>query len=256
MGYERTRLYVNVEFVNTGTIPNEGSRGSTCMLTVYLINESTTLDDEEIQNMLPALQEQVTRDFAPLWGIDATLELNPREQVEGAYRIRLLDHCDNPADLGYHLNQDGIPTAECGVGDAAGANVEVSTIISHELLEMLADPVVTRMSDKIGSDTYVVEVCDPVSEDYYRIGNVTVANFVTPRYYGLAEVGQYDQLNLLDAGCPSVRPGGYTMHWNGQSWLTTFGRHVDGKVPWRITHRGRSHLRSKADPIAHKETLG
>jgi hypothetical protein len=40
---------------------------------VAVINTSTVLTDDQVQAAVPALQIQVHRDFAPVWGIDADL---------------------------------------------------------------------------------------------------------------------------------------------------------------------------------------
>ena len=42
---------------------------------VAMINASTVLQDSQVQAIVPALQTQVHRDFAPVWGVDADLTL-------------------------------------------------------------------------------------------------------------------------------------------------------------------------------------
>ena len=37
---------------------------------IAIINACNVLNDEEIEAVIPALQTQVHRDFAPVWGID------------------------------------------------------------------------------------------------------------------------------------------------------------------------------------------
>jgi hypothetical protein len=41
---------------------------------IQISNESTTLKDDQVQVVIPALQTQVSNHFAPAWGIDAYLE--------------------------------------------------------------------------------------------------------------------------------------------------------------------------------------
>lgn len=212
------------------------------MVNVYLVNESTLIDNATVAAMVPALQEQVSRDFAPLWGIPATVQFVD-SQPYGEYTILLLDSCGIANDLGFHVDTNNIPLSKVGVGDAQRYNVPVSSVISHELLEMLADPTTTRMID----NKYIVEVCDPVSSDYYTIGNIQVANFCTPRYFGYTNMGHFDQLGYLNAGIPTLRPGGMVMFWNGEFWANTFGRHIDGALPWRAHYSGRAAFRAKND---------
>lgn len=213
------------------------------MVNVYLVNQSTLIDNASVAAMVPVLQEQVSRDFAPLWGINATIQIAESEPV-GQYSILLMDSCGNPNDLGFHVDENNTPTAKVGVGDAQRYNVPISSVVSHELLEMLADPLTTRLVD----NKYIVEVCDPVSSDYYDIGSMQVANFVTPRYFGYTNMGHFDQLGLLNAGVPTLRPGGMVMFWNGEFWANTFGRHIDGALPWRAHFIGRAAYRAKSEP--------
>lgn len=212
------------------------------MQIVQLINQSTALSAESLNLIVPALQEQVNRDFAPLWGVSAniTIGTDPWPAQPDTYAIYLKDRCDISTDLGYHLDSTGTPTAQVGCQDALDDGQTISSVISHELLEMLADPSAQRMQG-----SYIVEVCDPVEQDTYTIGNIAVSNFVTPRYFGLSQVGQFDQLNYLSAGVPTLRPGGYMMHWNGTSWISTFGRLADGTLSWRVNHAGRTLLRAR-----------
>ena len=44
---------------------------------IAVINASTVLKDADVQAVVPALQTQVHRDFAPPWGIDADLTFVP-----------------------------------------------------------------------------------------------------------------------------------------------------------------------------------
>jgi hypothetical protein len=46
---------------------------------VAAINQSTTVSDEEVIVAMAALQTQVRRDFAPVWGVDAELTFIPRD---------------------------------------------------------------------------------------------------------------------------------------------------------------------------------
>lgn len=209
---------------------------------VYLVNSSTLLSASSLDLIVPALQEQVSRDFAPLWGVDATLKLAD-EQPAGEPTILLLDSCGNPNDLGFHLDDAGTPVAKVGIGDALQYGVIPSTVISHELLELLADPTTRRMVSQ-----FSVEVCDPVSADHYSIGNIAVSNFCTPRYFGYTNMGHYDQMGLLPHGVPEVRPGGMVMFWSGTYWTTTMGRTLEGHLPWRVHYSGRSAYRAATLP--------
>jgi hypothetical protein len=40
---------------------------------IAVTNASKVLTDKQVQQVLPGLQTQIHRDFAPVWGIDADL---------------------------------------------------------------------------------------------------------------------------------------------------------------------------------------
>lgn len=61
-----------------------------------------------------------------------------------------------------------------------------SVLLSHEVLEMLADPTARSR-----------EVCDPVAADAYRVGRVMVSDFVTPRWFVYHGRGPWDQMRRL-----------------------------------------------------------
>jgi hypothetical protein len=210
---------------------------------IVIINQSTACPTATLESYLPALQEQVSRDFAPLWGITAEIAVS-EGPMTSYWPIYVLDRCGIAADLGFHLDTNNLPNAKVGVLDAQDVNISLSSVISHELLEMLADPLTTRLVS-VGTNQYMVEVCDPVSSDAYKIGNIEVASFVTPRYFNYTNMGQYDQLGYMTEPLPVVRPGGYISWWNGSAWTSTFGRLADGAVPWRINHIGRTDWRVK-----------
>lgn len=213
------------------------------MKTIELVNQSSTGTDI-IASYIPALQEQIFRDFAPLWGADVQANLQTTEtQTPGVWSIIILDRCGINNDVGFHIDNSHTPIGKVGVLDAKEVNVELSTVISHELLEMLADPSTTRQVPYEGK-SYMVEVCDPCAGDSYAIGSVMVSNFCTPRYFGYTQMGHYDQMGYLEEPLPKVRPGGMVMCWDGSVWSHTFGRTKEGALPWRAHYSGRSTWRA------------
>src|SRR5882724_4684356 len=47
-------------------------------INIVVVNESTVVTDAELLSIVKALQIQVTRDFAPAWGIDCTVWVVPK----------------------------------------------------------------------------------------------------------------------------------------------------------------------------------
>jgi hypothetical protein len=83
-------------------------------------------------------------------------------------------------------------------------NMPMSLILSHEIIEALVDPAGTRTTQGV-----LTEVCDPVQQPGYRINGITVANFVTPRWFIKSAVaGRFDYDRLLTKP-QSITPQGF-----------------------------------------------
>src|SRR5260221_14450163 len=74
------------------------------LINVAFVNESTVLSDDQIKPIVAALQIQVNRDFAPLYGTSANLiqVLKGGSAPKGAWIIAFLDDSDQAGALGYH----------------------------------------------------------------------------------------------------------------------------------------------------------
>jgi hypothetical protein len=156
---------------------------------IGLINKSSkSIDFSEIIGVARALQIQVDRDFGPIWGVRA--QITPFRQDDsippGVWPINIVDH--PTGGLGIHLGEEERkPYAEVQASD----DPPWSSIASHELLEMLADPYALsfKQAPSIDPDSdghlvsYLVEVGDPCEIHSYSILNVEVSDFVTQQYY-------------------------------------------------------------------------
>lgn len=62
------------------------------------------ITDNDVKKVVPALQTQVSRDFAPAWGIDADLVFVPKGKKPPAkyWWLVMLDNSDQAGALGYH----------------------------------------------------------------------------------------------------------------------------------------------------------
>jgi len=220
-------------------------------VTVVIINQSSLVSHDELAAMLPALQRQVSEHFAPLWGVDAVVELaGPGQPVPAAPQpLFVMDSSDVAGDLGYHLAAPMIE-AKVFVADCRRWGVPLSAVISHEIVEMLADPEASRTVQGRDGLWYIVECADPVAGDLYEMDGIPVSNFVTPRYFGLvADPGMpLDWLRRLGNACPELTPGGYIERWDGRQWSQLRARRADGshnplsdrpwgRTAWRTARR-------------------
>jgi hypothetical protein len=156
------------------------------MRTIALVNHSSLLGPDDVAHTAAALQAQVSDDFAATWGIDARLRVTdaPEDDEE------VLALCDDAA----HADALGLATRAGGVRPCgfvlvrpcleAGEAWQVAA--SHELLELLADPLLHLAAEGVYQGRpalFAREVCDPVAHDEYEIDGVAVANFVLPTWF-------------------------------------------------------------------------
>ena len=248
------------------------------MLPVYLalVSDIEEVEVSETTEVAAALQKQVTRDFGPIWGVEAVVSAFARlEDVPLGYWPIVLQ-----ADIGYdgaagiHLDRDQQPFALVEYSDSW------SLTASHETCEMLADPYGNRLvaSDSInpkrpGRVEYLVEVSDP-SEDAkfaYSINGVLVSDFYTPRYFDPVESKgvQYSFTGSITKP-RQVLQGGYLSwhdpiddHWYQAQWFSGSKMRIAdlGKLKIkkgqslraaldRVTYRPPTGGRRKATPLA------
>ncbi len=159
---------------------------------IQIINDSKHLTDDEIRAALPAVQKQVRRDFAPAWGIDASLEFveKKRQPDPGTWWISFIDYARHEGEEGNHfLTKSGLPFGRVFVQSIKKVAQSWTSAFSHELLELLADPdtnvVASRGTTRKNSVWYAYEVCDPCSDDSYgyKIDGVLVSDFVYPAWF-------------------------------------------------------------------------
>jgi hypothetical protein len=176
---------------------------------VALVSLTREITTGNLMRVAAAVQKQVTRDFAPLWGlravVDAFEELkdvpsdyhpvvlfgDPDEligrlefEIGDVNAARLVEQFEGNRLGGIHLNAfTRQPFALIAVSD------EWSVTASHECLEMLADPFGNRLvaaphpTNPDERVRYLLEVCDPCQAICYPVNGIQVSDFYTPRYF-------------------------------------------------------------------------
>ncbi|MDT7602440.1 MAG: hypothetical protein QOF61_437 [Acidobacteriota bacterium] len=165
--------------------------------TIVIENKATKLvTDDEIEGIIPALQRQVTRHFQPAWGIGAELVFKKggARIPKNVYRIVVKDRAtkEDAGFLGYHIQKSGYPLALIFAEEDLSDDKTISVTLSHEILEMLVDPLLNLYAYRPGKGRhrrergYFYEVCDAVQCEHYKIDNVVVCNFVYPEWFEYA----------------------------------------------------------------------
>lgn len=189
------------------------------------------LKDDEVQFALRAVNRQIKEDFEPYWSFGATLRLEGRSSVRsksqavdmrGDAIIYLRAAANTDDALGYHdSHYRGIPYGFVFTDISDELEESWTTTLSHESLELIADPEVNLLV--MGPDPrrprrtvfHWYEMCDAVQAESYKLDDVAVSNFVLPLYFTGSEErsGRNDFLSKRHGG-KSLRsfgtnPGGY-----------------------------------------------
>ncbi|AOK17042.1 hypothetical protein WT26_14145 [Burkholderia cepacia] len=247
-----------------------------------VIGNLSSVTDAELGATLAAIQIQINRDFQPEWGATTILVAqqmtSPQStvQIDAAQDaiIYLGDEAQDPSSgidslLGHHyLTNPGVPFGFVFLDACDRRNLEWSVILSHEVLELLADPQASlRVAgpDPTNPDAIAVafelEVCDATEMDSYLIGTVKVSNFVTQRYFGRNGKSAATNFCRLPLQPFSARPGGYAQYHDSDGVQILNGNHVSqGQLGARaMMGQGRRNARRAAAAAprrAPKATIG
>lgn len=192
---------------------------------IAIVNKASTPLGVDLANMVKALQIQASRDFAPLWLADANLVL--LDAVTDDYdNLIFFDDADQAGALGYHdLSPKGHAFAKVFVKTTLKAQETVSSVASHEILELLGDHDVNQVAKNPRNGyIYALENCDAVETEGYQINGVMVSNFVTPAWFdpNATASTKFDFLGNVHSPF-KINPGGYMpVQVNGR-WTQIFG---------------------------------
>ncbi len=190
------------------------------------------VSDENLQNVVRAINRQIREDFEPYWSLGATLRLEGRSaaapskeelaDMRGDAVLYLWDHADVPGALGYHdQNHRGIPYGFVFTDVSASLGEPWSVTLSHEALELVGDPEVNLLvqgphpAEPTRTVFHWYEMCDAVQAETYEIDGVPVSNFVLPLFFtgGDEQGGRNDFLGRAYGGKTlrsfGINPGGY-----------------------------------------------
>jgi hypothetical protein len=217
---------------------------SALLRNVALVSDTPSVGFGDVSAVAAALQKQASRDFGPIWNVNATVSaFDQLENVPVDYwPVIIRDDIEEPGAAGYHTDDQGQPFA------LVQADSSWPLTASHETLEMLADPFGNRTVagkppaqakgavGKLQRVIYLVEVCDPCEAESfaYSVNNVTLSDFITPHYYDpLANPGVRYSFQGAIQHPHEVLDGGYVSFGNpaNNEWYQIVV--VNGKVQLR-----------------------
>ena len=222
------------------------------------------VSDADLQRAIRAVNRQIDEDFAPYWGFGAHLRLEGRS----GRKKRTLDQADMRGDAvlyvrdlvrirdaeGYHdANFAGIPYGFVFLELSKKLKEAWSVTLSHEALELLADPEANLLvqgphpKQPKRQVFHWFEMCDAVQNETYLLDGVAVSNFVLPLYFTSSDEkgGRNDFLGTLGPDGQSLRsfsvnPGGY---------IGFFDPKEREDVTWSLDDdaKGKKRLKEKHD---------
>lgn len=230
-------------------------------LHIAVLNHSSHVTDAQAAAMVRGVRAQLQKDFAPAWRMYPP-EIRFYTDVVNApndsaiITLRETSHVQDA--LGDHDQDDsGRPRAEILIGpilDSGGGildkDLSVSTVLSHEALELAADPYIVDWS-QFGGVLYARESVDPVENDSYFIQTtrrgelVMVSNFVTPEWFTPYPPphSYFDKLGKLD-GPFTMTDGGYVITMMaGQIHIEYGANYPEWKKEFKKRHLGRTAIR-------------
>jgi hypothetical protein len=229
---------------------------------VAVINLSGALSNhDDVVAGLRALQQQLKRDFAEAWGVDARLTLvHPKQpghagrsikpgKLDEHWRLVLLNRGSDPKQRGVHgLSRSGRPVAVAFV-----SGNEWTLPASHELVEMLANPHLNRAGLRLGfagASFYMQEIADPVEADSYHLAGHTVSNFVHPAWFSASGGDRYDQMGKLHGPFQLTPHGSIGVFEAGELSVRVnrTGTNVDAAGGDRVSPQ-QSRMRARSDEI-------
>jgi hypothetical protein len=233
---------------------------------ISIVNHTDgVIADEKVLRAIRAINRQITQDFEPHWSLGATLRLEGQSTTKRKPRPAdmrgdaILYLCAAAAiddALGYHDTYNrGIPYGFVFSELSELLDESWSATLSHEALELIADPEVNLLAmgphPKHPRRTvfHWYEMCDAVQDETYEVDGVQVSNFVLPLYFTGTEErsGRNDFLGRRHEGKTlrsfGVNPGGYIGFFDPKT-----GKHhtyeIDGDE--RAAKRKRIKFRAKA----------
>lgn len=220
-------------------------------VTVAFLNVSSVVALEDLQNVVASLQIQASRDFGPIYGMNANLAVFTDQKAvpADAWQMIIGDDSDQIDALGYHeLSSTGLPLGKVFAKTDKEDGMQWSVTASHELLEMLADPWACLCAQASDGRILAYEPCDAVeAEEFgYQINGVTVSDFVLPSWFD-GSAAPYDYCKHVTSPGQLIKDG-YISVLGPSGWSQVQAEHAS------VPDRGRVII--KAGSRRARRTMG
>lgn len=216
---------------------------------VTIANISDTIPQGKFKAVVKAVERQCQRHFKKEWKISgklrpAVLDLGKKQKIKNPHDAiiyvgdRVQDRGKGvKSALGYHGdNHKDIPYGFVYLDVVKKSHGVWTATLSHEVLELLADPTAVKTvpgpgpRKNQGTVKYYLEICDPTQGDSYKIGGVRVSNFVTPGYFKLPKSTPHTNYLRLKLKPFGVRRNGYLQYVHGKKVSEVDGEKLLGRL--------------------------
>ena len=213
---------------------------------IACVNKATVDLGVPFGKLTAALQTCYDKHFLPIWGYPVKLYTTKTPKPTD-WQFVYFDDADTAGALGYHdLTKDGQPVAKVFVKTTLADNQLVSVTASHELFEMVIDPIANLWAEAADGTEYAYEMSDPVEEDTFLVDGIEMSNFVYPSWFEPFKhpAGtKFDHLGLLKKPFAMTK-GGYVIVKKKGKVSEVFGSKAKEKRFARECRRGhRSEYR-------------
>jgi len=150
---------------------------------IACINKAKTGLGVPLPMLTAALQKCYDEHFLPVWGYPVKL-YNTKKARPSDWLFIYFDDADEAGAEGYHdLTHRGQPVSKVFLKTSLEDNVPVSVTASHELFEMVIDPIANLWAEATSRTQYGYEMCDPVEEDTFMVDGIEMSNFLYPSWF-------------------------------------------------------------------------
>ena len=183
------------------------------------------MSERMMARLTAALQKCYDEHFMPVWGYPVDLDVT-RKPKPTDWQLVYFDDATHKNFLGRHeLTHRGQPISKIFL-KALAEDDPVSLAASHELFEMVLDPMANLWADKTRHTQYAYEVCDAVEEDAFVVNGFPMSNFVYPSWFEPFKHPRgtkFDHMGSLKEPF-SMTEGGYVIKKvNGRRLIKQFG---------------------------------
>ena len=173
--------------------------------------------DLRMKQLTAALQKFYDKHFLPVWGYAVKL-YNTQKPKPSDWQLVYYKHPDQKGvkELGRHQLTRGYQPISKVFVEKLSADEPVSLAASHELFEMVIDPLANLWAQKSNRTLYAYEVCDAVEEDKHGSlmqDGMRMSNFVYPAWFEPIDHPpgtKFDHLGTLKEPF-SMNEGGYVI---------------------------------------------